>query len=153
MVACDRFFSWAAGDAQCDPALSGMGAGRAAPTLAPVLLGLPCLAVPASMRADIPIGVQLVAARYHEDHCFGCRRGAGNNCDPNRSSVIEWISGMRSGDKIEIRLFKTAEFRRLKNCDTSQSEQGTLVLSPSIVRANRGRLDFLTRRFPVFKRC
>jgi len=45
--------------------------------------------------------------------------------------------------------------RRLMNVEATLTfaEQGTLVLSPSIVRANRGRLDFLTRRLPVFKRC
>jgi amidase len=41
-----------------------------APILAPALLGLPCLAVPTSMHANIPIGVQLVAARFREDLCL-----------------------------------------------------------------------------------
>jgi amidase len=42
-----------------------------APILAPALLGLPCLAVPTGMRGNIPIGVQLVAARFREDLCLG----------------------------------------------------------------------------------
>jgi amidase len=41
-----------------------------APTLAPALLGLPCLAVPTSIHGNIPTGVQLVAARFREDLCL-----------------------------------------------------------------------------------
>lgn len=42
-----------------------------APILAPALLGLPCLAVPTGIRGNIPIGVQLIAARFCEDLCLG----------------------------------------------------------------------------------
>ena len=41
-----------------------------APILAPALLGLPCLAVPTGIRGNLPIGVQLVAARFREDLCL-----------------------------------------------------------------------------------
>ena len=41
-----------------------------APILAPALLGLPCLAVPTGIHGNLPIGVQLVAARFREDLCL-----------------------------------------------------------------------------------
>ena len=41
-----------------------------APILAPALLGLPCLAVPTGIHRNLPIGVQLVAARFREDLCL-----------------------------------------------------------------------------------
>jgi amidase len=41
-----------------------------APILAPALLGLPCLAVPTGIQGNVPVGVQLVAARFREDLCL-----------------------------------------------------------------------------------
>jgi amidase len=41
-----------------------------APILAPAVLGLPCVAVPTGISANVPLGVQLVAARFREDLCL-----------------------------------------------------------------------------------
>jgi amidase len=41
-----------------------------APILAPAVLGLPCVAVPTCVRNDVPLGIQLVAARFREDLCL-----------------------------------------------------------------------------------
>jgi amidase len=41
-----------------------------APLLAPALLGLPCVAVPTGVSGNVPLGVQLVAARFREDLCL-----------------------------------------------------------------------------------
>jgi amidase len=41
-----------------------------APILAPAVLGLPCVAVPTGVRDNVPLGVQLVAARFREDLCL-----------------------------------------------------------------------------------
>lgn len=42
-----------------------------APILAPAVLGLPCVAVPTGVSANVPLGVQIVAARFREDLCLG----------------------------------------------------------------------------------
>ena len=34
------------------------------------LLGLPCVAVPTSIKGGVPMGVQLVAGRFREDVCL-----------------------------------------------------------------------------------
>jgi Asp-tRNA(Asn)/Glu-tRNA(Gln) amidotransferase A subunit family amidase len=39
----------------------------AAPPLAPAFLGLPCASVPTGLSRGIPIGVQLVGARFRKD--------------------------------------------------------------------------------------
>jgi amidase len=41
-----------------------------APILAPAVLGLPCVAVPSGISTNVPLGVQLVAARFREDLCL-----------------------------------------------------------------------------------
>jgi len=58
------------------------------PILAPAVLGLPCVAVPTGVRNNIPLGVQLVAARFREDLCLDAaeiiedRAGALTPIDP-----------------------------------------------------------------------
>lgn len=41
-----------------------------APLLAVSMLGLPGLVVPTGIVEDVPVGIQLVAARFHEELCF-----------------------------------------------------------------------------------
>jgi amidase len=41
-----------------------------APLLAPAVLGLPCISVPTGLSNGIPVGVQLVGARFREDICL-----------------------------------------------------------------------------------
>jgi amidase len=42
----------------------------AAPLLAPAFLGLPCASVPTGFSWGIPIGVQLVGARFRKEICL-----------------------------------------------------------------------------------
>ena len=60
----------------------------AAPLLAPAVLGLPCISVPTGLSKGIPVGVQLVGARFREDICLDAaeaielRAGALTPVDP-----------------------------------------------------------------------
>jgi amidase len=60
----------------------------AAPLLATAVLGLPCISVPTGLSKRIPVGVQLVGARFREDICLDAaeaielRAGALTPVDP-----------------------------------------------------------------------
>ena len=59
-----------------------------APLLAPAVVGLPCVSVPTGLSNGIPVGVQLVGARFREDICLDAaeaielRAGALTPVDP-----------------------------------------------------------------------
>jgi amidase len=52
------------------------------PSIAVSLLGLPGLAIPTGIHGSIPTGVQLVAARYEDEHCLAAGEVIQARCPP-----------------------------------------------------------------------
>ena len=65
-----------------------------APILAPAVLGLPGIAVPTGVHNNVPLGVQLVAARFREDLCLDASQIIGKprrRCNTDRSDLARLI--------------------------------------------------------------